>query len=317
MSIPGSLRLPRGPAVLAFDVGGTDVKATSIDVAGRVAPILRARTPAPSAHVVDDVLDAVAGLAAQLGADARPQAVGLSVPGIVDDDAGIARFSENLGWRDVDFRGLAQARLGMPVALIHDVRASALAELNAGSASGLTDAVVVTIGTGIAAGVIAGGRLVVREGFAGEIGHAVVRPGGPQCVCGNRGCLEAVASAAAIARRYTTATGTAVRGARDVCERVGSDATAAEIWNDAVDALAFGLSHVCAVLAPQAIVVAGGLSEAGPALLQPLQERLDDYFRVRHTPVVKARLGGDAGVIGAALRARASVDDHTTASDAR
>lgn len=299
------LRLGPGPRVLSFDVGGTDVKATVVAGDGTVADAVRTPTPAGSPRIVEDLLDVLADTAARLTEGGpQPEAVGLAVPGIVDDDAGIAVYSENLQWHDVPFRDLAGARLGLPVALVHDVRASALAEVRVGSAVGLTDALVVTVGTGISAGLIVGGEIVVRGGFAGEIGHAVVRPGGLPCACGNRGCLEATASAAAIARRYTRTTGIPVAGARDVLGRLETDAAAREIWDDAMDALAFGLSHACAVLAPEAVVIAGGLSEAGAALLDPVQARLDAYFRMRRTPLVKARLGGDAGVVGAALRAR-------------
>ncbi|WP_036285219.1 ROK family protein [Microbacterium luticocti] len=300
------LRIAPGAPVLAFDVGGTDIKATVVAADGAVAATVRTPTPAVSDHIVDDVLDVLAGIAARLGGS--PAAAGLALPGIVDDDAGIAICSENLRWRDVPFRDRAAARLGLPVALVHDVRASTLAELALGSAAGCRDALVVTVGTGIAAGVIVDGRVVVRAGYAGEIGHAVVRPGGRACMCGNHGCLEATASAAAIARRYTEDTGHAVPGARDVLDRVDTDPVAREIWDDAVDALAFGLSHACAALAPEAIVVAGGLSEAGDALLGPLQRRLDAYFPIRSTALRRARLGGDAGVIGAALRARTLTD---------
>jgi len=288
--------LRAGAPVLAFDIGGTDVKATSVDAAGEVGPVLRAATPAPSPRLADELLDVLADTAALLRAGgATPAAVGVALPGVVDDEAGIAVDSENLRWANVPFRDLARERLGLPVAIVHDVRSATLAEARVGAALGLTDALVVTIGTGIAAGLIVDGTLLVRGGYAGELGHAVVRPGGEACACGNRGCLEATASAAAIARRYSRETGTPVAGARDVLARVEVDAVARAVWEDALDALALGLSHACALLAPQAVVVGGGLSGAGEALRAPLQERLDALFPVRRTPVVLARLGGRRG----------------------
>ncbi len=295
-------RLGPGPAVLAFDVGGTSVKAAAAGADGIVTTPVRTPSPPRSPRIVTELLDLLERTAARL--EAAPVAVGLALPGIVDDDAGIGVYSENLGWRDVDFGTLASERLGLPVAIVHDVRASTLAEWRVGSATGLHDAAVVTIGTGIAAGLIVDGRVLVREGYAGEIGHSVVRPGGEPCVCGNRGCLEAVASASAIARRYTEATGRDVDGAREVAALLPGDAIAREIWHDAVDAIAYALSQLAATLAPQTIVIAGGLSEAGDLLLDPLRARLGYYARL-HTPAVaRAQLGGDAGVVGAALRAR-------------
>ncbi len=295
-------RLEPGPPTLAFDVGGTYVKAATVDADGIVATPIRMPSPPRSPRIVAELLELLEHARDRLGT--APQAVGLALPGIVDDDAGIGVYSENLGWRNVDFGALASDRLGLPVAVVHDVRASALAEWRAGSAVGLHDAAVVTIGTGIAAGLIVGGRMLVREGYAGEIGHAVVRPDGEPCVCGNRGCLEAVASASAIARRYAAATGEQVSGARVVAERLGHDTTARAVWHDAVDAIAYALSQLAASLAPEAFVIAGGLSEAGDLLIEPLRMRLGHYARL-HTPaLVRARCGEHAGVVGAALRAR-------------
>lgn len=282
-------RLEPGPPTLAFDVGGTYVKATTVDADGVVAAPIRIPSPPRSPRIVTELLELLERTSDRLAAS--PQTVGLALPGIVDDDAGIGVHSENLGWRNVDFGTLASERLGLPVAVVHDVRASALAEWRAGSAARLHDAAVVTIGTGIAAGLIVGGRMLVREGYAGEIGHAVVRPDGEPCVCGNRGCLEAVASASAIARRYAAATGEHVSGARAVTARLAHDATARAIWHDAVDAIAGALSQLAAALAPQAIVIAGGLSEAGGLLIEPLRARLGHYARLRTPALVRARCG--------------------------
>ena len=299
------ISLGEGAPVLAADVGGTVTKVSVVDGTGRVSPPVRIRTPSGTSDTPRDILDAISATASNIPGADRVAAAGVALPGIFDEERGIGIWSENLDWHDVDFRSLAPERLQLPSTVSHDVRAAALAELRLGAATGLRDAAVITLGTGIAAAVIVDGTPRVSGGYAGEIGHAVVDPTGEPCLCGNRGCLEATASAAAIARRYGDASGTPVAGARDVLERAQSgNPTAQRIWSSAIDALALGISHLSAVIAPQAIVIGGGLSEAGDALFVPLQERLNERFRLRPTPLLRAFLGEDAGVIGAAVGAR-------------
>jgi len=129
---------------------------------------------------------------------------------------------------------------------------------------------------------------------------------GPVCACGGAGCLEAVASAGAIARRYSQASGVLVSGAKDVLDRAhGGDVQAIQVWESALDALALDLSHTVALLAPEAIVIGGGLSQAGAALFEQLQARLDAILTFQRRPqLLRASIGADAGVIGAAIRAR-------------
>ena len=306
MTAPSSIR--PGASVLAFDVGGTDMKAAILDDDGRVRESLRVPTPLAGERTGELVIRRVAELSRELGgrhADVRPEAAGLLVPGHVDELRGVGVFAENLGWRDFPFRDRAEAALGMPVGFGHDVRGAGEAEHRLGAASGFDDVLVVTIGTGIAAAVFVDGRLYTGGGLAGEIGHDRVAEG-PVCACGGRGCLEAVASAASIARRYAARSGRSVPGAKDVLERARKgDANAIAVWDSALDALALGLSHVVALLAPRAIVIGGGLSGAGDALLHPLSERLDDILTFHRRPrLLTASIGADAGLYGAALTAR-------------
>ncbi len=305
---PKPLSIGPGPAVLAFDVGGTDMKAAIVDRRGRLLESVRVPTPLDGERTGARVVEAAAALAAELGQrhpGVRPAAAGLLVPGHVDEKRGVGVFAENLGWRDFPFRERAELSLGVPVGFGHDVRGAGVAEHRLGAARGFDDVLVVTIGTGIAAAVFVDGALRTGGGLAGEIGHDRVAEG-PICACGGRGCLEAVASAAAIARRYTQRTGTAVSGAREVLERRrDGDLDAAETWDGALNALALGLSHSVALLAPQAIVIGGGLAEAGEELLRPLRERLDGILTFHRRPlIVKASIGADAGLYGSALAAR-------------
>jgi glucokinase len=297
-----------GGAVLAFDVGGTDMKAALIDEAGSIRALVRRPTPHDGPRTAEAVVATVAELSARFRdehPDVHPQAVGLLVPGHVDDEAGIGVFSENLDWNDFPFRDRAEAAVGLPVSFSHDVRGAGEAEHRLGAAAPFDDVVVMAIGTGIAGAIFIAGRLYAGGGMAGEMGHSRVADG-PDCACGGRGCLEAVASAAAIARRYTAVTGVPVTGAKDVLDRAQSgDADAAAVWDSALDSLALDLSHTVALLAPQAIVIGGGLAQAGSALFEPLAAKLDALLTFHRRPLLlPASIGEDAGVIGAALRAR-------------
>jgi glucokinase len=309
-SRPAPPAAPLGPGepVLAFDVGGTDIKAALVDAAGRLAELVRVPTPHAGRDTGEAVVAAVAGLAERFAGgylEIAVRAAGLLVPGHVDDEAGVGVFAENLGWRDFPFRARAEETLRLPVSFSHDVRGAGEAEHRLGAAAPYRDVVVMAIGTGIAGAIFVDGRLYTGGGLAGEMGHSRVADG-PLCPCGGVGCLEAVASAAAIARRYAEASGKAVAGAREVLERAeAGDPVARAVWDSATDALALDLSHTVALLAPEAIVIGGGLAQAGPALFGPLEEKLDRILTFQRRPVLlPASVGENAGVIGAALRAR-------------
>lgn len=296
-----------GAPVLAVDVGGTQIKSAILDRLGVLGPIRRSRTP----RSVDDpggaVVTAVAQLVAEASGTADFQAVGVAVPGQVDERAGVGIRSTNLGWQDYPFTAALRAGTGRRIALAHDVRAAGEAEARIGAANGFDDVAVVTIGTGIAAALRLGGRSYSGRGLAGELGHTVVVPGGPACRCGRNGCLEAVASADAIARRYEQESGRSVDGAHEVLRLAGEegDALARRVWRDAIAALVTGLAQLTALVAPEAIVVGGGLAEAGDALIEPLRDGLSQSCRAGTAPeVLLARLGQDAGTWGAAFAAR-------------
>ena len=305
--------LGAGSAVLAFDVGGTDMKAALVDEAGSIADIVRVPTPLDGQRTAGAVVRRIGELAADFLAGhphVHPQAAGLLVPGVVDDEAGVGVFSENLGWTNFPFRDRAQATLGVPVSFSHDVRGAGEAEYRLGAAKTFDDVVFMAIGTGIAGAIFIAGTLYTGRGMAGEVGHSKVA-GAPACACGGAGCLEAVASAGAIARRYSQASGRSVSGAKDVLDRAhGGDVQAIQVWESALDALALDLSHTVALLAPEAIVIGGGLSQAGAALFEPLQARLDAILTFQRRPqLLRASIGADAGVIGAAIRARDLVQE--------
>ncbi|MEU6971900.1 ROK family protein [Kitasatospora aureofaciens] len=301
---------PGAGGVIALDVGGTRIKGVVVD--GRGEPVESAQWPTRAERGPDAVLDTVLRCADELRARARrrgspPRAAGIAVPGLVDETSGTSVLAANLGWRRLPVRGRAEEHLGLPVAFGHDVRAGGLAESRLGAGRDCASFAFVPVGTGIAAALLLDGRpFAGARGFAGELGHLVVRPGGEPCVCGNRGCVEALASASAIARRYGEASGRTGASTEDVRARaVSGDRPAVRVWTEAVEALADGLAGLTALLDLDRLVIGGGLALAGEAYLAPLRTALAERLPFRPVPpLVAAELGDRAGSLGAALLAR-------------
>ncbi|MFJ4840635.1 ROK family protein [Streptomyces sp. NPDC088746] len=308
--------------VVAVDLGGTDIKAALVAHDGGV--IRRVRRATRREHGPEAVVDRVAQTVEALAADAveafgtQPLAVGVAVPGIVAETAGRAVYSANLGWRDLPLRDLLAERLGLPLVLGHDVRAGAVAEGRLGAARERDEFLFVALGTGIAAAHVRDGLAHGGSGGgAGELGHLTVRRGGPACGCGNRGCLETLASASAVARRYTRAarrttagraaapTSAAPTSAEEVARLAAAgDPLARRVWQDAVEALAEGLAAYTVLCDPGLVVLGGGLARSGAALLGPVRAALVGRLRFHAVPdLVAAELGAEAGCRGAALLA--------------
>ncbi|MFK0112906.1 ROK family protein [Streptomyces sp. NPDC091217] len=305
--------------VIALDVGGTGMKAALVGPDGELLHQDRratGRDRGPDA-VVAAILEFAAELLVygerHLGEPAS--AAGVAVPGIVDEPAGIAVYAANLGWRDVPLRALLSDRLGIPVALGHDVRTGGLAEGRLGAGRGADRFFFVALGTGIAGGFGLDGRVESgAHGFAGEIGHVVVRPQGAPCPCGQRGCLERYASAAAVSEAWAKACGDPDADAADCAQAVTSgDPNAVRVWGEAVAALADGLVTAVTLLDPRVLIIGGGLAEAGTVLFQPLREAVERRVTFQKLPtIVPAALGDTAGCLGAGLLAQDLLTTTTT-----
>lgn len=273
----------------------------------------RARRATGREHGPDSVVESILAFAADLRSHGErhfgepASAVGVAVPGIVDADRGIAAYSANLGWRDVPLRDLISERLdGIPVALGHDVRTGGLAEGRIGAGQGADRFLFVPLGTGIAGAIGIDGRVEAgAHGFAGEIGHIVVRPGGTPCPCGQRGCLERFASAAAVSEAWAEASGDPEADAADCAKAVeAGDPRALAVWQEAVDALADGLVTALTLLDPRTLIIGGGLAEAGETLFTPLRAAVERRVTFQKLPsIVPAALGDTAGCLGAGLLA--------------
>ena len=303
--------------VLAVDVGGTTIKAEALDGTSATLAAAGARTPRGDG---DAVLRTVVGVVRDLLAALTPSQqaqvghAAIAVPGLVDPTSGTSVLASNLGWRRTPVAEVVSDATGVPVVLGHDVTAAGTAEWRLGAGRGVDDLLVVVIGTGIAATIVSEGRVVRGGGGgqAGEIGHVVVRPGGPVCACGQTGCLEAVASARAVADRYEALSGRPVAGADDVRRLLGRDRWADLAWDEATDALADGLLAACTLLAPSRVVLGGGLSAAGAALIRPVQEHMRRRARIAVVPpIVAGELGSRAGVLGASLLPGPALAPHT------
>lgn len=293
---------------VGVDVGGTAVKLGVCTGDGRV--VARGGVAFERSAPAGEMLDRIAAAVTTLVADAGPvRAVGVGAPGQLDPGRRTLRRAINLPeWRDVPVPDLLRSRLGIPVVLENDANCAAWGESRAGAGRGVRSLVLLTLGTGVGGGIVLDGELWTgTRGVAGALGHLVIDPAGPLCGCGQRGCLEQFASATAIARRFG-------RGSADAAfeaARAGDpDGTAA--IDEACEALAIAAADVIHMLQPDLLLLGGGLTGAGDALLLPVRERVGRHVRplwLEGTHIDLAALGGDAGWIGAALLAAHSFSE--------
>ncbi len=304
---------------VGLDVGGTKVLGVAVDPRDPRTIVAEGRVPTPDGG--DGLVVTLLDLAATLAPTAA--AIGVGVPGLVDR-SGTLRMGPHLHrMRDVPLARLLAEHAGVPTAVDNDANCHAIGEQAAGAAAGAVDALVVTLGTGIGAGIIAGGGVLRgANGFAGEPGHMVIDPNGPPCPCGKRGCWEQFASGSGLARlgreaaidgRLDAAVAlaggdpSAVRGEHVTASaRAGDDASQA-VLDSFAGWIALGLANLVNVLDPAIIVIGGGLVEAADLLLPAVRARVAALVMAGEhrpdVPIVPAELGEHAGAIGAALLA--------------
>lgn len=321
---------------LGIDVGGTKVLGLALDSAGEV--LADVRVPTPGIHhqqapeeAQEQLIDALSTVITQLAdtvkpeLDPSPASVGIGVPGLVDD-SGVLRFAPNLPiGTGLDIAKLLGERLaGSRVVVDNDSTCATVGEWTYGAAVGATDVVMVTLGTGIGGGLVSDGRVVRgANGFAGEIGHMVVDPGGPVCPCGRRGCWERYASGSGLGRlaREAAQAGRlsevvslaggdpeSVRGEHVTQAAMAGDEDARAVLEELGWWLALGLANLANILDTGSFVIGGGLVRAVQLVLDPLRTAFDEMMEERHqrpeVRIVLAMLGERAGAIGAAVVAR-------------
>jgi glucokinase len=305
---------------VGVDGGGTKVLAGLVDERGTVLERVLVRTDRDNG--TETVLRAVEELlGSPSGRDAGPAAIGVGVAGFVEQPEGRVVFSPNVAYEPPDVRKAVSSRFGLPVVVDNDANAACWGERMLGAGRCSTDMVMVTVGTGVGGGIVSGGTLLRgRHGYAGEIGHMTIVDGGPLCACGQHGCVEALASGTAIARMAREAVARAedsillelagdnpsrITGALVTEAARADDEVAVDVLARAGRALGTCFANLTNLLDPELIVVGGGAAEAGWFLTEPARLELVRRVADRREPpeLVMARLGNDAGMVGAATLA--------------
>jgi glucokinase len=285
--------------VLALDVGGTKLAAAVVDESGAI--LRRDRTPT----VPDDPWPSCVAMLDRLVDGERLAGIGIGSAGPMTWPAGEISPLNVPGWRDFPLRAaLADRYPGIPVRLHNDGIAFAVGEHWKGAAKGVDAMLGMVVSTGVGGGLVLGGRVVDgASGNAGHIGHVVVEPGGPDCACGGKGCLEAVARGPAIVAWARERGSSAEDGAALARLAADGDEVAKAALARSGSAVGLAVASVAALLDVRVVVVGGGLSQSGPSLWDPLQAAFARHARLPFLDgvrVVLPALGGDAGLVGAA-----------------
>lgn len=310
---------------IGIDLGGTNIVASVLDDDYNI--IGTSKTPTNSPRSADEIFDDIADVCEEAVKTAGLtmediDSVGMGTPGTVNQD-GVIEFANNLAFNNVPARTMLAKRINKPeekVFIENDANCAALGEAYAGCGNGAKDFVAVTLGTGVGSGVIIGGKIVNGVNYAGgECGHMVIVVDGEQCSCGRKGCWEAYASATALIRQTKKAMEeypdslmhklakeegkVSGRTAFDAM-RLG-DIAGIKVVDDYIKYVACGLINIVNALQPEIICIGGGICNEGETLMKPLRrfvqsERYSIHSKIQ-TKIVKAELGNDAGVIGAAL----------------
>ncbi|WP_274709553.1 ROK family glucokinase [Streptomyces tubbatahanensis] len=318
------LSAPRVPTV-GIDIGGTKVMAGVVDADGVILEKVRAETPekSKSPKVVEDT---IAELVLDLSDRHDVHAVGIGAAGWIDADRSRVLFAPHLAWRDEPLKDALTARLAVPVMVDNDANTAAWGEWRFGAGRGEDHLVMITLGTGIGGAILEDGRVKRgKYGVAGEFGHMQVVPGGHRCPCGNRGCWEQYSSGNALVREARELAAAESPVAYGIIDRVGGqvgditgplitelarsgDAMCTELFHEVGNWLGVGLANLAAALDPSCFVIGGGVSAADELLIDPAKEAFRRQLTGRgyrpEARIVKAQLGPEAGMVGAADLAR-------------
>lgn len=303
-----------------IDLGGTFVKCGIVSEEGEL--LIKDKMPTQRGRSFAEIAGDMARLAGALAKKAGVSLSGAGVgsPGVVDSKNGAIVYSCNLNWRNAALAEEMEAVLGVPVCVTNDANAAALGEQFIGAGKGFRNVVFVTLGTGVGGGIVIDGKLF--EGFrsaGAEIGHTVIRMNGERCGCGRKGCFEAYASATALIRQTRRAMEKhsesemwklcggdpeKVDGRTSFDGMRAGDRTAKTVVKNYIGYLSEGVTNLCNEFRPEAVLLGGGISAEGDTLVKPLSELVDrkiyggtDYAPVK---ILKASLGNDAGMFGAA-----------------
>lgn len=312
---------------VGIDLGGTNIVAGLVDeqynILGKVSR--KTNRPRPAKEIADDMAACALDVIKQQGlTPEQVEWIGIGTPGIANSATGIIEYSNNLDFHNVPMVEWISKATGRPAFVENDANAAAYGEYVAGAAKGATNAVCITLGTGVGGGIVIDGKIYSGSNFAGaELGHTVLNMDGPLCTCGRRGCFEVYSSATGLIRMTNEAMQAhpesamhkmaaehgkvSARTAFD-CMRQG-DAAAKDVVDFYIKALAAGITNTINIFQPDVLCIGGGVCNEGDALLLPVRALVEKEVYTRNseknTQIVIAKLGNDAGIIGAAFLGKA------------
>ena len=309
---------------IGIDLGGTNIVAGVVDENYKIISKASTKTnlPRPEKEIAADMARVSVQAVKEAGLDMNQiEWVGIGTPGIANSEKGIIEYSCNLGFDNTPMVDYIKEYIDKPVFIENDANAAAYGEYVAGAAKGAKNAVCITLGTGVGGGIIIDGRIYSGSNFAGaEIGHTVIEVDGPECACGRRGCFEVFSSATGLIRMTKEAMDndkdtlmhkiTAERNGK-VTARTSFDAmrmgvkTAKAVVDKFIKYLAGGITNTINIFQPDILCIGGGVCNEGDPLLLPVRALVKKEVYTRNSPknteIVIAKLGNDAGIIGAAF----------------
>lgn len=304
---------------IGIDLGGTNIVAGVVNEAYEIQSKSTVKTnlPRPAEEIAADMAKVTikAVKNASLTMD-QIEWIGVGTPGVADSASGVIEYSNNLGFHNMPMVKYLETTLGKPTFIENDANAATYGEYVAGAAKGAKNAVCITLGTGVGAGIIIDGKIYSGSNFGGaEVGHTVIEVGGPQCSCGRRGCFEVFSSATGLVRMTKEALAanpeSAMKSEKKISARTAfnymraGDAVAKQVVDDYILHLAAGITNTINIFQPDVLCIGGGVCNEGDPLLLPMKEivKREVYTRnsAKNTEIVIAKLGNDAGIIGAAF----------------
>ena len=308
---------------IGIDLGGTNIKAGVVNEEFEIIAKATCKTnlPRPAEEICEDMAKVALEAVKNAGLEIEQiESVGIGTPGTANSDTGVIEYSNNLGFLNFHVVDLMKKFIDKPCYVENDANAAAYGEYVAGAAKGANDAVCITLGTGVGGGIIINGKIYSGFNFAGaEIGHTVIDPNGPQCTCGRHGCFEVFSSATGLVRMTKEAMfedkdsimwkmneedGKVSARTAFNAMRAG-DKAGKEVVDKYIKYLACGLTHTINIFQPDILCIGGGVCNEGDPLLLPLKELVakEIYTKnsAKNTEIVIAKLGNDAGIIGAAF----------------
>ncbi len=304
---------------IGVDLGGTNTVAGVVNENYEIISKASVKTnlPRPEQEIAADIIKISKQAVADAGLTMEQiEWVGMGTPGIANSETGIIEYSNNLGFVNTPMVKYLEEGLGKPAFIENDANAAAYGEYVAGAAKGAKNAVCITLGTGVGGGIIIDGKIYCGSNFGGaEIGHTVISVDGPQCTCGRKGCFEVYSSATGLIRMTKEAIAENPDSSMAAEEKISGrtafdhmrkgDKSATEVVDKYIKYLAAGITNTINIFQPDVLCIGGGVCNEGDPLLVPMKEIVKKENYTRNSPknaeIVIAKLGNDAGIIGAAF----------------